>query len=118
MKPTIDYLDAVKEKLGLPSDNAMSKVLGVTRAAVSRYRKGICVVDDDVCFTVARILDINPLEIVVAAHLERAKDNETQARWINHWNDFSSRFVVARHTGDAVSEAWQGAGEDGRDGRS
>ena len=102
MKRTIDYLDAAKEKLDLPSDYAMSKVLGVTRAAVSRYRKGICVLDDDVCFTVARILDINPLEIVVAAHVDRAKDKETRARLISHWNDFSRRFVVARLTGDTA----------------
>lgn len=40
MKTTVEFLDAVKARRDLPSDYAAAKVLGVTRAAVSRYRLG------------------------------------------------------------------------------
>ncbi|TCG01138.1 hypothetical protein BZM27_54500 [Paraburkholderia steynii] len=80
MPTSIEYVDAVKDKLGLRSDYAASKRLGITRGTVSRYRRGECVFDDEVCFAVAMILDINPFEVVIAAHLERAKDTQTKVK--------------------------------------
>ncbi|EIM94687.1 hypothetical protein WQE_43169 [Paraburkholderia hospita] len=96
MKTILGYLDAVKDQLNLRSDNAISKALGISRATVSRYRAGICVFDDEVCFTVARILDINPLEVIVAAHSARARDAQEKTRWASYWKDFSANFIVAR----------------------
>lgn len=92
MRSTVDYLDAVKAKLGLPSDYAAAKVLGITRAAASRYRTGLSTFDDEVCFKVAEILDLNPLEVIVAARTERAKETDAKTRWERHWENFSQSF--------------------------
>ena len=107
MPTTVEYLDAVKVELGLQSDYAVSKVLSVTRATVSRYRRGASVFDDEVCFEVAMILDLNPFEVLVASHLERAKDAETKAKWLGYWKDFSARFTVARVSRDGIMRASQ-----------
>lgn len=92
MRTTVEYLDAVKARLDLPSDYAIAKVLGITRAAVSRYRNGHGVFDDEVCFAVAEILDINPLEVIVAAQSERAKNDDSKAKWESYWENFSANF--------------------------
>lgn len=104
MPTTVEYLDAVKDKLGLRSDYSASKALGITRCTVSRYRRGECVFDDEICFAVAMILDIDPIEVVISAHLERAKDAKTKAKWLRYWTDFSSRFTVAQVGHDAMTD--------------
>lgn len=92
MKTTVEYLDALKEKLNLPSDYAAAKALGVTRAAVSRYRTGVGSFDDEVCFTVAEILGVNPLEVIVAARAERSTKTGGREKWERNWENFSRNF--------------------------
>jgi len=79
-----------------------SKVLGISRATVSRYRRGDCIFDDEVCFAIATILDINPLEVVIAAHLERAKDAKTRAKWLRYRSDLSARFAIEQVDRDGM----------------
>ncbi|HDR9314036.1 TPA: hypothetical protein QDB16_000475 [Burkholderia vietnamiensis] len=85
MKCTIEYLDAVKAKLDLPSDYAAAKHLHVTRAAVSRYRNGDGTFDDTTAVRAAEILGIDPMEIIAAMNVERARDDETRALWERLW---------------------------------
>lgn len=81
MKTTADYLDAIKERHRLPSDYAAAKLLGVTRSAASKYRHGLSAFDDDVCGRAAELLDCDPEEVLIAAQIERAKDDNTRAVW-------------------------------------
>ena len=92
MKTTIQYLDAVKARLGIESDYGVAKALGITRAAVSRYRTGVGTFDDEVAMTVAEILKINPLEIIVASRAERAKNDVQRKKWERSWENFSRNF--------------------------
>jgi predicted transcriptional regulator len=85
MKTTGDYLDAVKAKLDLPSDYATAKALGVTRAAVSRYRLGQSAPDDLVCARIAEILELEPMEVIAAIHFERATEPKARALWESIW---------------------------------
>ncbi|MDR5797469.1 MULTISPECIES: hypothetical protein [unclassified Caballeronia] len=85
MKTTVEYLDAVKERLGLPSDYAAAKALKVTRAAVSKYRLGNATFDDTTALRVAEILNIQAIEVIAAANVERARDTETRSLWENAW---------------------------------
>jgi len=86
---TLEYLDAVKAKLGIESDYALAASLGVTRSAVSTFMRGKGIFGDDVALTVAEILQINPLEVIAAANAERAKTPEQKARWTNLVEKFS-----------------------------
>jgi hypothetical protein len=110
VQTTVEYLDAVKVELGLQSDYAASKALGVTRGTISRYRLGTSVFDDDLCFAVAMILDLNPFEVLIDAHVERAKDARTKAKWLRYWKDFSTRFTVERVSRDEKASASQTEG--------
>ena len=81
MKTTVEYLDAVKARRDLPSDYAAAKLLGVTRAAVSRYRLGQGYFEDIVALRVAEILEIDPMEVIAAVNIERARTESDRRTW-------------------------------------
>jgi transcriptional regulator with XRE-family HTH domain len=86
---TLEYLAACKKRLGIESDYALAKALGVSQQAVSSYRSGNSKINDDVALTVAEILDVNPLQVIAAANAERAKTDEQRARWTGLMEKFS-----------------------------
>jgi transcriptional regulator with XRE-family HTH domain len=92
MKTTVEYLDAVKARLDLPSDYALAKALCVTRAAVSKYRLGLSVFDDNTALRVAEVLSVTPFEVIAAANAERSKDEPVRALWEGAWEKFSRDF--------------------------
>jgi hypothetical protein len=85
LKTTIEYLDAIKSRLDLPSDYAAAKALGVTRAAVSNYRNGKSSFDDCVAIKAAELLNIEPMEVIAACHAESARDAGMYRFWENVW---------------------------------
>ncbi len=92
MSLTLQYLDQAKVRLHLPSDYALSKKLGVTTSAISNYRSGRSRIDDDVALKVAQILGLNPLEVIAAANVERAKTDEMRDMWRGLMEKFSTGF--------------------------
>lgn len=90
---TLDYLAACKRRLGIESDYALAKALGVTQAAVSSYRREKSAINDDVALTVAEILGVNPMGVIAAANAERAKTPEQKARWTGMMEKFSGSFL-------------------------
>jgi len=106
MKTTLEFLDAVSKKLGGASDYAIAKELGVTRAAVSRYRNGQSAFDDETAIRVARILDIDPAAVVTAAHAERTKNPEVRRLWTSLADRFAVNFdLLRKHSGMRWSPA-------------
>ncbi|OJA63787.1 hypothetical protein BGV68_01840 [Burkholderia ubonensis] len=92
MKTTMQWLDAVKERLQIESDYAAAKALGVTRFSVSSWRNGRATFDDDTAFRVAEILEVNPLEVIVSCRAERAKNDDQRHAWEGRWEKFSRSF--------------------------
>ena len=92
MKTTIEFLDAVKEKLGITSDYALAKQLGFPLSTMSNYRTGRRIIDDDAALEVAMALEVNPLQVIAAANIERAKTPEQRARWSGVVEKFSLSF--------------------------
>lgn len=91
---TLEYLAAVKQRLGVDSDYAVSKALGVTRQTVSRYMKGIGHFDEPVCRRVAEILGKHPGIVMLDMQRERAKNPEDRAVWSTILEKFSLGFEV------------------------
>jgi ribosome-binding protein aMBF1 (putative translation factor) len=89
---TLEYLDAAKAKLGIASDYALAKKLNMTTTAISNYRVGRSRMDDDVALKVAKILEIDPLEVIAAANVERSKTPEIKALWMGVMEKFSMGF--------------------------
>ncbi|WP_027794549.1 helix-turn-helix domain-containing protein [Paraburkholderia acidipaludis] len=92
MKTTVEWLDAVKARLDLPSDYAAAKALNVTRGAVSKYRNQQSVFDEKTAIRVAEILGSDPLEVIASARVESAKDAETRGVWMHALEIFSKGF--------------------------
>lgn len=85
MKSTEQYLDEVKDRLELPSDYAIAKALGVTRAAISSYRTGRSMPDDLVCARIADALCIEPMEVIAAINYQRSKTDDARRLWEGIW---------------------------------
>ena len=81
MRTTIDYLNSVMKAHNLGSDYQLAKFLGVTQAAISRYRKRKNVMDDYTALRVANALEKNPLEIIATANAERAREDTERKAW-------------------------------------
>ncbi|SOZ07275.1 conserved hypothetical protein [Cupriavidus taiwanensis] len=92
MKTTLEFLEAVRAKLGGASDYAIAKELGISRSAVSKYRNGMGGFDDETAVKVARILDVDPAAVATAAHAERAKSPELRQMWASVADRFSLNF--------------------------
>jgi predicted transcriptional regulator len=92
MKTSLDYLDEMKAKQGLPSDYAAANVLGVSRAAVSAYRVGRNQFDNLTAAKVAELLGIDAMEVIAAVNYERAKDEHTRALWLSLWEKSGGKY--------------------------
>lgn len=95
MKSTEQYLGEVKDRLELPSDYAIAKALGVTRAAVSRYRMGHSMPDDLVCARIAEILCIEPMEVIAATNYQRSKTDEARTLWESIWGKAAGAIALS-----------------------
>lgn len=86
---TPEYLDAVREKLQLPSDYALQKPLGVSKAQVSRYRNNLDSFSDGIAIRVAAVCGLPAEKVLIDMHMERAKTPEVRAAWAGIMEKFS-----------------------------
>lgn len=69
---TVEYLDAVKERHSLRSDNALANLIGVTRQSISGWRSGRSLPDPLFSVRIAEELEINPLVVIADIETEKA----------------------------------------------
>ena len=81
MNFTQELLTELKAAKGLPSDNQLSKYLGVTKQAVSRYQSGKMNLGQETAYKVANGLGKDPIQVVAKLELEGAKSNEARHIW-------------------------------------
>jgi transcriptional regulator with XRE-family HTH domain len=81
MKTTQEYLNAAKKALGIESDYALAKWLGVTKQAASNWRTGKNIIDDYTAAKIADALNLDPLEVIAVANMERANEEERREYW-------------------------------------
>lgn len=74
MKSTIEYLDAVAARLGGVSDYRVAMTLGISTAAVSKWRTGKDSIGDDAAIKIAAILGVELAEIVMTSRIERTQN--------------------------------------------
>lgn len=91
---SVKYLEQVRTKFGLKTDAALALKLGKTASAVSQYLKGTRVMDEETCLAVALALDVNPLEVMMAAGIDRAEKSGQKSLW----EVFMSRTVATAAT--------------------
>lgn len=76
-----NLLDKVKEQCSLPSDNALSQKLGVTRAVVSTWRSGVTPLSDERIAQLCAIAKLDGPEWLARIHAEKAQSPAERALW-------------------------------------
>jgi DNA-binding XRE family transcriptional regulator len=92
MKTTVQYLDAVKQRLNLPSDYALAKALGITRESISGLRKGHSAMGIETAMKMGEILQIEGHVIYSHGQIERAKKPAVREFWQSVSDKFSMGF--------------------------
>lgn len=85
MRSSIEYLDEAKAKIGIESDYAFAKNIGITRGAMSNYRNKVSIMDDYTAAQVANILGIQAIIVIAAANAERERDDGKKDFWQKYW---------------------------------
>lgn len=80
MKLCIDYLREIQQAKGW-SRYRMAKEVGLSDARMYQLFDKGGTYDDNTAVHVAKILGLDPAEVVAAAHLEREKNPEIRAVW-------------------------------------
>jgi DNA-binding XRE family transcriptional regulator len=79
-RTTRQYLAATKKKLGIKSDYALAKHLGVTKASMSLLTNGHSVMSNTTAAKVAEILELDLREVIADCELERGTADELWER--------------------------------------
>ncbi len=80
MKLCIDYLREVEAKFGW-SRFRIAKELGLTSSRMYQLFDDGGTYNDETALKIAKLLDLNPAEVITAAAAERTKNPEIQAIW-------------------------------------
>src|SRR5688500_17754755 len=78
---SVKYLEQLKQQRGLTSDRQLALFLNMGTSTISQYMKGQRVMDDEACLAVALALDLNPMEIIGAACIDRAEKSGQKSLW-------------------------------------
>ncbi len=71
-----EWIDRVKSTLGIDSDYAVAKTLGITKQAVSAYRAKLSTLDENTSISVANLLGLPPHGVWLDQQAERTKTPE------------------------------------------
>lgn len=81
MQDINNLLDKVRESCSIPSDNALSKKIGVTRALVSGWRMGRYSIPDERIAQLCAMAKLDGPEWLARIHAERAQSPAERALW-------------------------------------
>ncbi len=93
---SVEFLDAVRARHGIPSDNKLATFLGIVRPRISMYRTRKRKLAPADCFKVARALE-EPIDYVMAEiQAEKAQRVEDRAVWkrLSHLAKKGSAVVI------------------------
>lgn len=85
METINELLDAVKQKAGVESNNAIAGILGVRRQRVTDFYAGERTPDNIVCKRIAEYLDRPLPQIIAVVGAESEKDEVRKAEWQNYY---------------------------------
>jgi len=66
------YLEAIKERFDLSSDYALAKKLGIAQPEANLMRRGLKIPKPELCIKIAKLLDKNPVELLLIAQKDKA----------------------------------------------
>jgi len=66
------YLEAIKKRFDLSSDYALAKKLGIAQPEANLMRRGLKIPKPELCIKIAKLLDKNPVELLLIAQKDKA----------------------------------------------
>lgn len=81
MTTTTEFLDLLKASNGGCSDYALAKILGISKQAVSGYRRNKEFFSVELAIKVANLLKIDAGYVVACVNLERSKTDAEKQVW-------------------------------------
>lgn len=75
------YFKELKKSQGLTSDYQVAKFLGVSKQYAYRVMESGRL-SDVLCIKIAKVLGIDPLEIISLREAEKAKDRDAKSLWV------------------------------------
>lgn len=72
MTDIAEYFEAVKSRYGLTSDYTLAKKLGIAQPEANLMRRGLKIPKPEVCIKIAKLLDKNPVELLLVAQRDKA----------------------------------------------
>lgn len=81
MLSTLELLDRAKTAAGNVSDYRLAQLLGVPQTTVSNYRTGRSRPENPISMRLAELCGLDPVEVVAAVNLERAKSEPDRELW-------------------------------------
>ena len=81
MDDTKYYIERLRPYTKTRTDYAVSKLIGVSRAAMCKYKQGKSSFDSDTALKVGEVLGLNPLIIIANIKASKAKNWDSQQRW-------------------------------------
>ena len=78
---SVKFIDQLMEQKKLKNDVAVCKELGWSSGQISQYRKGKNIMNNEACLQLALALNIDPLQIIMAADMDRAERTGQRSLW-------------------------------------
>lgn len=72
MTDMAEYFELVKERYGLSSDYTLAEKLGITQPEANLMRRGLKIPKPELCIKIAKLLDKNPVELLLIAQKDKA----------------------------------------------
>jgi hypothetical protein len=66
------YFEAIKERFDLSSDYALAEKLGIAQPEANLMRRGLKIPKPELCIKIAKLLDKNPVELLLIAQKDKA----------------------------------------------
>ena len=66
------YIEAIKERFDLSSDYALAEKLGIAQPDANLMRRGLKIPKPELCIKMAKLLDKNPVELLLVAQKDKA----------------------------------------------
>lgn len=81
MLSSLDLIDLARHRQGDVSDYRISKLLGVSTAALSNYRTGRSSPANSIAVRLAELAGVDPAHALVSVNMERATTDEEREMW-------------------------------------
>lgn len=82
MATTQNLLDRAKKHQGIQSDYRLAQLLNVAKTAVTNYRVGRSIPNDEIGARLAELAGDSPISVVAELHAERAPTSALRSLWL------------------------------------